>query len=66
MQGNISAQAALGFSAPLPALGIVMAAALLIAALKRLLDTPARTYTADEPNVGQAYDDWTRWAWLAC
>lgn len=37
------------------ALGLV---ALLIWAIKKVLDTPSRAYNPDDPNVGASYDDW--------
>ncbi|KAK9790958.1 hypothetical protein WJX73_001928 [Symbiochloris irregularis] len=48
-------------SSPSPQLlGVVVALAALAIAVKRVLDRPSRTYDADDPNVGRAYDDWTR------
>ena len=35
---------------------------LLFLAVKKLLDTPSRTYNPDAPNVGDEYDNWTQCA----
>ena len=40
------------------ALAIIAAIGLLIAVIKRILDTPSRTYDPKNPNVGQSYDTW--------
>lgn len=34
------------------------AIALLVWAIKKILDTPSRAYDPDNPNVGASYDDW--------
>lgn len=34
------------------------AIALLVLAIKKILDTPSRAYNPDDPNVGASYDDW--------
>ena len=54
---------------PASALGVdvrLMAVAgglvLLFLAVKKLLDTPSRTYNPDAPNVGDEYDNWTQCA----
>ena len=39
-------------------LAVVAAIAVLIAVIKKILDTPSRTYDPNNPNVGQSYDTW--------
>ena len=41
-------------------IGIFAAVALLVLAIKKVLDTPSRTYDPENPNVGESYDDWER------
>ena len=43
-------------------LALVGGLVLLAAAVKKLLDTPSRTYNPDAPNVGDEYDNWTQCA----
>ena len=43
-------------------LALVGGLVLLAAAVKKLLDTPSRTYNSDAPNVGDEYDSWTQCA----
>ena len=32
----------------------------IVLALKKVFDTPSRTYDPDNPNVGEEYDSWTQ------
>lgn len=41
-----------------PVLAVVAGFALLVLAIKKLLDTPSRKYDPDNPNVGESYDTW--------
>ena len=43
-------------------LALVGGLVLLASAVKKLLDTPSRTYNPDAPNVGDEYDNWTQCA----
>ena len=37
-----------------------MAAVIVAAVIKKLLDTPSRKYDPANPNVGSEYDAWTK------
>ena len=39
------------------AIGTVL---VIVMALKKVFDTPSRTYDPDNPNVGEEYDSWTQ------
>ena len=55
---QISATSAASFD---PRLMATIGAVLVIfIALKKVFDTPSRTYDPDNPNVGEEYDSWTQ------
>lgn len=55
---QISASSAASFD---PRVMITIGAVLVIViALKKVFDTPSRTYDPDNPNVGEEYDSWTQ------
>lgn len=39
-------------------LAVIAGIGVLIAILKKILDTPSRTYDPNNPNVAQSYDTW--------
>jgi hypothetical protein len=44
-----------------PRIMVTIGAVLVVVmALKKLFDTPSRTYDPDNPNVGDEYDSWTQ------
>ena len=44
-----------------PRIMVTIGAVLVIVmALKKVFDTPSRTYDPDKPNVGEEYDSWTQ------
>lgn len=43
-------------------LGLVAVVVLALAWIKKILDTPSRKYTPENPNVGAEYDAWTLYA----
>jgi hypothetical protein len=44
-----------------PRIMVTIGAVLVIVmALKKVFDTPSRTYNPDNPNVGDEYDSWTQ------
>lgn len=55
---QISAISAASFDPRLMAtIGAVL---VIVIALKKVFDTPSRTYDPDNPNVGDEYDSWTQ------